>query len=254
MANLLRTLRSRPDLARNITTFHGSLHPVTQFVSLPPTLKDWDQQWPTMRRERTYTTSIMASIPSMMNLKFLTLHDFEWLGSMSQDIVCDSIPPPVPLAAITLTTLVIECRSFFLTGDLEENSIQLSLILRSQPFLECLALRSGNWDLEPLIVPSDIPLLSHLMAKPREAKVLVRGRPITTLFISGMLIVSDLSVWESIAASSAPITTLTLELAYHDVLGSALALAAIYTKDVQKLVIQGVIPRELPSVCPPVLN
>ncbi|KAG9026512.1 hypothetical protein FRB95_008738 [Tulasnella sp. JGI-2019a] len=180
----------------------------------------------------------------MVNIKSLTLRDFGWLGTPYQNLIRDAISLTVSLSS--LTSLVIQGQDFPPSGRHENHSVQLALLLRSQPLLECLELRSSEWDLQDCMLQSDVPRLSHLVAGSREARFLVCGRPITSLFIRSITREPGPDGWKALAASSAPITFLALDDMYHPFLEAALHSVAMHFKDVQKLSIQGAAYQILP--------
>ncbi|KAG9000886.1 hypothetical protein FRB94_005109 [Tulasnella sp. JGI-2019a] len=240
MLKLLRTLHTRPDLAHRIVTFDGSLYPIAPVVSTPSIQR---QQRPMNRSERALSSTIVILIHNMMNVKSLTLHDFSWVGTPCQAIVCNAISST--LSFTSLTALAVEGRDF---GERREYSSQLSLILRSQPLLECLELRSGAWDLGRWIFRSGVPRLTRLVARLDEAKVLVPGRPITSLSIKHMSGPPSLDVWEALAASTAKVTALALDAGYGP-LEPSLRSIALHLQSIQELVITGVSIREIEWVC-----
>ncbi|KAG9032551.1 hypothetical protein FRB95_001216 [Tulasnella sp. JGI-2019a] len=242
MAKLLRTLYTRPDLTHYILTFNGSFSPVPHIDSPPSGLNRWLLNQ--LRHARTLSGMITTLIHHMVNVRSLTLQDFDWLETASQTLISNALCSTTSFAS--LTALAIEGHNFFQPGKTGDYTSQLSLILRSQPRLERLELRSGDWDLEHWILQSDVPSLSHLMAQPSEAPVMVCGRPIRSLFIRNVLTVPTSDIWEAVARSEALIDTLTLEVIQYKDLTPTLYSASMYMKDVQKLVIHGAACQELP--------
>ncbi|KAG9032560.1 hypothetical protein FRB95_001225 [Tulasnella sp. JGI-2019a] len=210
-AKLLRTLHTRPDLAHNIISFGGSLYPVSPKPQFPrvitPTslVKNWYQMWSTKQPDPQLT---VISIHRMVNAKTLTLCDFAWLGTVSETLVRDAICSTISFTS--LTTLIIDGRDFFRSGRPPGYSRELSLIIRHQPLLERLELRSGDWDLGPWILPTDVPRLTHLTSLPEEAIILVPRRPIKSLILRDMVELPDQVFWGALAASASPIHTLKI--------------------------------------------
>ncbi|KAG9000875.1 hypothetical protein FRB94_005098 [Tulasnella sp. JGI-2019a] len=253
MAKLLRTLHTRPELAHKIITFDGRLYPAPDryhFSTRVPTpvLKHWYQEHSMKRLSK----SIVSLIHNMVNVKSLTLRDFHWLGTRVDDRIFNAMRSSTSLRS--LTSLAVKCETKCWTSGTHENySLQLCLVLRSHPLLERLELGPGRWDLEPWILQSDIPRLSHLTADSNAARVIVPGRPITTLYIPNLMGVRDVDTWEALAASVMPITTLAFDFLWERK-ASPLCSIGIYMKDVQHLVLNCfsvmMLPRitkELPS-------
>ncbi|KAG9026514.1 hypothetical protein FRB95_008740 [Tulasnella sp. JGI-2019a] len=243
MTKLLETLHTRPDLAYGIITFDGSLYPVPQKPRFPRVVtpislvKKWCQQRSMKRRERTLCHTAVSSIRNMVNVKSLTLSDFRWLGTSSQTLVCKAICSTTSLTS--LTTLVIQGREFSQSQRHSECNRQLCLILRHQPLLERLELRSGDWDLGQWILPTDIPHLTHLTSRPEEAKFLVPGRPIASLDFKKLSLMPRMDIWDALAASTSPIRTLKVDVFQHNVLLSFLRLISSHLQDLQNLALIG---------------
>ncbi|KAG9000879.1 hypothetical protein FRB94_005102 [Tulasnella sp. JGI-2019a] len=233
----------RPELAHNIITFDGTLHPAPPKSQIPPvmlisSITHCNQQLSTRIQEQAFSETIVTSIRHMVNVKSITLHDFGWLGTPYENLVRDAISSTVSLSS--LTTLIIGGQDFPKSGGHENHSSQLSLLLRSQPLLESLELGSGEWDLQNCILRSDVPRLSRLVARPHEARFLVPGRPITSLSITSIFTVPGPDEWKMLAASAVPLTFLTLDDTIDpEVLESALRSVATHFKDVQRLLIYG---------------
>ncbi|KAG8999099.1 hypothetical protein FRB94_006435 [Tulasnella sp. JGI-2019a] len=250
MVKLLRTLHTRPDLAHNIITFDGSLYPALQKPRFPrvvtPTslVKNWYQRWSMIRRERTLSHMTVTSILHMVNVRSLTLRDFRWLKTTSaQTLISHAICSTVSLPSLTSLTIH---GSDFRPETKPNYVIQLSLILRYQPFLERLELRSGEWDLERWIFPTDLPRLTHLMSGPEEAKVLVPGRPITSLALRKLSVVPRMDVWVALTTSTSPIHALKVDVLQHDVLLSILHFISSHLQDVEDLTLNGPTYETLP--------
>ncbi|KAG9031621.1 hypothetical protein FRB95_002488 [Tulasnella sp. JGI-2019a] len=249
MTKLLRTLHTRPDLAHNIITFSGSLYPASPKPRFPrvitPTslVKNWCQRWSTKQPDPQMT---VISIHRMMNVKSLTLYDFAWLGTTSETLVRDAICSTISLTS--LTSLAIQGRDFFQPGRHLHYNRELSLILRHQPLLERLELRSGDWDLGSWILPTDIPRLTHLMSPPAEAIVLVPRRPVKFLVLREMLALPDQMFWGALAASASPIHTLKVGILQHEVLLSFLHSLSVNLQDIQHLSLNGPDYEHLPML------
>ncbi|KAG9026515.1 hypothetical protein FRB95_008741 [Tulasnella sp. JGI-2019a] len=243
MSKLLRTLHDRPDLAQNVITFNGSFYPALlksrgpRVITPTSLIQHWYQQWSVERHERAFSTTSATSINNMMNVKSLTLHDFHWLGTPSQNLICDAICSTVSLASVT--TLILQGYDFFQHKRHAGSECQLSLILRHQPLLERLELRSGNWDLEQWILPTDVPHLTYLKSGLKEAKVLVPGRPITFLAFRKMSAMPDVDVWQALTASTEPIRTLKVDIPEVNFFSSFLNIISVHLQDVQNLVLTG---------------
>ncbi|KAG9000876.1 hypothetical protein FRB94_005099 [Tulasnella sp. JGI-2019a] len=196
-------------------------------------LGHWYQERSMKRCERRFTKPISTLIHHMVNVKSLTLHDFHWLGTRVEDRICDVICSTVSLRF--LTSLAIHCENTALwRPDTHGNySLQLCLVLRSHPLLDRLELGPGLWDLEPWIQPSDVPRLSHLTADSDAVRVMVRGRPITTLYIPNLMDVRDVA---ALIDSVVPITTLTFDI-LPECNESALSSIGTHIKDIQHLVL-----------------
>ncbi|KAG8994076.1 hypothetical protein FRB94_010176 [Tulasnella sp. JGI-2019a] len=182
----------------------------------------------------------------MVNVRSLTLHDFRWLGTTSQTRICEAICSTPSFTS--LTALAIQGRDFFQSRRHSDCDFQLSLILRHQPLLERLELRSGNWDLERWILPTDVPHLTHLMSRPEEAKALVPGRPITSLVLGNILAMPDQDFWEALTMSTSRIDILKVEILECEVLLPFLQLLSINLQDVQELILDGAGYEHLPTV------
>ncbi|KAG9000882.1 hypothetical protein FRB94_005105 [Tulasnella sp. JGI-2019a] len=249
MARLLRTLHARPDFAHNIISFGGSLYPALPKSRLPrvitPTslVKNWCQRWSTKQPDPQLT---VISIHRMVNVRLLTLYDFAWLGTISETLVRDAICSTISLTS--LTTLVIDGRDFFRPGLPPGYNRELSLILRHQPLLERLELRSGDWDLGQWILPTDVPRLAHLMSPPAEARVLVSRRPIKSLVLRNVYALPDQVFWGALAASTGPIHTLKVDILHHVVLLSFLDSLSVNLHDIQHLTLNGPDYEHLPML------
>ncbi|KAG9026508.1 hypothetical protein FRB95_008734 [Tulasnella sp. JGI-2019a] len=249
MAKLFRILNTQADLAHNIVTFDGCLYPQLdksqspcEGVSLPSFIKRWRHEWSV---DRMLARTIVTSLHHMVNVKSLTLRDFDWTGSQSETLVYGAICSTECLPS--LTTLIVHGRTFYRPDQVRDHSRQLSLIIRSHPLLERLELRSGNWDLGSWIVQSDVPNLSYLMARPGDARVLIRGRPITSLFINRAL-TADLDAWEAPAISAVSNICVTLHYLENGVVESVVRFVVTHFKDVQELIVNGIYFHELSSL------
>ncbi|KAG9032556.1 hypothetical protein FRB95_001221 [Tulasnella sp. JGI-2019a] len=245
MAKLFRTLRTRPDLARNIITFDGSLYPAPYKAQYPSPflVRHWCRKWSIKRQERKLSGMIVASVQHMVNVTSLTLHDFRWLGTPYQTRVRNAI-----YSSISLTTLAIQGRDFFQPGSHSDCDFQLCMILRHQPLLERLELRSGDWDPGQWILPTDIPHLTHLMARPEEAKYLVPGRPVASLALRKMLTLPGEDIWEALTASTSPIHTLKVDIFDLQVVLPFLHLLSVHLQDLQDLALDGASYESLPML------
>ncbi|KAG9026506.1 hypothetical protein FRB95_008732 [Tulasnella sp. JGI-2019a] len=209
---LLGTLHTQPELAHNIVAFDGRLYPAQDrhhFSSRVPTpiLKHWHQEHSIKRYERKITKSTATLIHHMMNAKSLELQDLPWLEIRIEESICNLICSTASLRS--LTSLAIQCLEMS-SRDLNKRrdySRHLCLILRGHPLLERLELLPGLWDLGPWILQSHIPRLSHLAANSDTARVMIRGRPNTSLYIPNLMDVRDADTWEALAASTAPINS-----------------------------------------------
>ncbi|KAG9032554.1 hypothetical protein FRB95_001219 [Tulasnella sp. JGI-2019a] len=243
MVNLLRTLHARPELAHNIIKFNASLYPVTLDTSPPSLFGNWHRQW-SVNHERSLPNTTLESIRHMVNIKSLTLRDFDWLETLCRGLVQNLLSVTTSLAY--LTALVIKGHQFSDLSNRRDCSPQISRILLSQPLSGRLRLRSGGWDLERHIRQSDIPRLSYLKAERGEDGVIIYGGPITSLDIRFIRTVPSLDVWKALAVSTAPITSMTLNVSDHII--PVVGMVAIYVKDVQELVINGVLFNQIPLI------
>ncbi|KAG9000878.1 hypothetical protein FRB94_005101 [Tulasnella sp. JGI-2019a] len=250
MAKLFRTLHTRPDLARNIITFEGTLFPAPPKYRSPSVtplsfIKNWNKRRSIRKQERVICETTVASIHHMVNVQILTLSDFGWLGTPYQNLVRDAISSTASLSSLTILT--IEGKAFDISSRHEGYSLELSLLLGSLPLLECLQLPSGDWDLEGCILQSDVPYLGRLLARSQEARLLVPGRSITSLAIVQLFEVPDPDEWRFLAASAVPITFFALnDTRSPKVLKSVLRSVAKHFKDVQRLILHGSIYDMLP--------
>ncbi|KAG9032548.1 hypothetical protein FRB95_001213 [Tulasnella sp. JGI-2019a] len=189
----------------------------------------------------------------MVNIKTLLLRDFGWLGTPYQNLVHNAISSTVSLSSLTDLTLL--GAAFDRPPRHEDYGLELSLLLRGLPLLECLRLQSGDWDLQGYILQSDVPRLGRLQARSHEAKLLVPGRPITGLCITELFELPDPDEWRFLAASAVPLTFFAIDdTESPEVLKSVLHSVAKHFKDVQKLRIFGciystmdVLVKEFPS-------
>ncbi|KAG9032559.1 hypothetical protein FRB95_001224 [Tulasnella sp. JGI-2019a] len=174
-ARLLRTLRTRPDLAHNIITFDGNLYLAPRKSRFPRVIPrtSLGRTWFGQRSMKQHDSR--TAIHHTVNVKSLKIHDFGWLGTESQTFVCNAI-----CSTISLTSLNIQGYVFFHPYRHPDSEFQLSVILRHQPLLERLELRD-EWNLEQWILPTDVPHLTHLTTRSEEAKIFVPGQPITSL-------------------------------------------------------------------------
>ncbi|KAG8844915.1 hypothetical protein FRB96_002804, partial [Tulasnella sp. 330] len=205
-----QALEKRPEIAKNVVSFDGSLFPVPidrfpRVVTPTALSKHWLRKWGAKKQGRNLSRTIPTSLQHMRNVKSLTLHEFEWLGTPSRDLYSDGFP-----SSLSLTTLI-------LNGPMAHRTLktwsaynsQLITILRHQPLLEHLELRSSAWDLQ-LLLPADVPRLTHLVSRPEDAYALVRGRPITSLTLVNTRWVPDLLIWLALEASTATVTNLRI--------------------------------------------
>ncbi|KAG8993565.1 hypothetical protein FRB93_001944 [Tulasnella sp. JGI-2019a] len=235
-AELFRTLHGRLDLAHNIVTFEGSLYPTPR--------KSRFRHW--IQSERAFSKRIVISIHHMVNVRSLSLRDFRWVGTPAQTRICDAICSTGTFTS--LTTLIIQDYDFYQYGRHPADKFQLCLILRHLPLLERLELWTSFWEIEQRILPTDIPRLTHLIARPREAKVIVPGRPITSLSIKYILMVPGRDFMEALSMSTGSIHTLKVETMDLQHLLSFLRLLSVHVQDVQKLILDGPRYEHLPML------
>ncbi|KAG8875098.1 hypothetical protein FRB98_008074, partial [Tulasnella sp. 332] len=109
-----------------------------------------------------------------------------------------------------------------------EDGIKLATILRNQPLLEHLELRSRKWDMDGWLSATDLPHLRSLVAREDEARWLIPGRPITSLTFLEVDKVPEDNAWKELTASSTPITSLTACFIRKDSISPFLKSAAKY--------------------------
>ncbi|KAG9032562.1 hypothetical protein FRB95_001227 [Tulasnella sp. JGI-2019a] len=182
----------------------------------------------------------------MVNVKSLSLRDFHWIGTPSQTRICDAICSTVSL--ISLTALVIQNCDVSTHERQADHKFQLRLILQHHPLLERLNLWSGHWDLGQWILPTDVPHLTHLTSRPREATVLVPGRPVTSLSLTHVLTMPNQDFWEALALSTGPIHTLKMDIYDPEALLLFLQSLSVHLPDVRKLILDGPNYEDLPTL------
>ncbi|KAG9032557.1 hypothetical protein FRB95_001222 [Tulasnella sp. JGI-2019a] len=245
MSRLLQTLHTRPELARNIITFDGSLYLAprkSRFSRVVPRTslgKSWFGQRSTKRHVSRATVAILHR---MVNIKSLKLYELTWLGTESQTLVCNAI-----CSTMSLTSLTIQGYGLFHSSRHPDSDSQLSAILRHQPLLERLELE-GEWDLEQWILPTDVPHLTHLMSRPGEAKFFIPGRPIASLSLMEIRAAPDKDFWEALSTSASSIHTLKVNILKDGALLPVLQLLSTHLRDVQDLSLEGPYYENLPML------
>ncbi|KAG8878403.1 hypothetical protein FRB97_002484 [Tulasnella sp. 331] len=149
----------------------------------------------------------------MENLRLLDLVDVRsntWLPSGSFQLLKDAAQH-LSLTSLHLPLFTIES-AIGLQQGLRHVSAEPDILvfLRQQPRLEHLSLYDDH--LEGL-QPTDIPNLRSLATTASHAKIIVPGRPITTMSLLFGMEVETERLWKALAASSGPLTDVTLQSA-----------------------------------------
>ncbi|KAG8869094.1 hypothetical protein FRB98_002862, partial [Tulasnella sp. 332] len=210
LSGVVRTLSTRPDLAQRVVTWNGYLFPLLY------------EPGPFRKSSSKLLSKLNSPMPlsHMVNLNSLTIHSFNPLWSVSYRRVRPT------LDAICLTTLIITGPSFRWPNPNPGDERELAMILKSQPLLQHLELRSGKWDMGEWLSPVDLSHLHSLAAREEDARRLIPGRPITSLTLFDIDKVLDESSWQELAASSTSTYDLTFCVTRKDLITPFLQSAA----------------------------
>ncbi|KAG8871487.1 hypothetical protein FRB97_008650 [Tulasnella sp. 331] len=232
---LLRTLSTRPDLAQRVHTWNGYLYPVLYKAPYPDAYGPKLLSKQRLKRRRQvqevvdFSSTLAKSLNHMSNLKSMTIRDFDWLWTASHSVVAPSV------AGASLTALFITGSAFRCPGRRAGYELELAMILKSQPLLERLELRSGKWDMEEWLTPKDLTHLHTLVAGEADARRLIPGRPITSLTLHYVTRVLDNNAWQGLAASSEPITSLTFSVSRKEFIPPILQSAAKHMEALESI-------------------
>lgn len=222
---LLRTYKTRPELAKRMKSFSGYLGPLL------------DTNPGSRYRPGEFLGATFDGTPSNLTSLYLYDHDWLWSSAFSQlrGMVC----------YLKLTSLKIRGSRLRSFQRATPDATQLVVMLRCQPRLKELELLSGPWDVTSLL-KSDIPELRTLEAGPEDARTIVPGRPIRSLKLrlsKGL----DEDTWKALGMSTVGVRDLTLDLILGSGLAAAIASAATYLGGVEQLGLRGVPISEIES-------
>ncbi|KAG9008686.1 hypothetical protein FRB95_001480 [Tulasnella sp. JGI-2019a] len=127
--SLLRTLSTRHDLAERIITFKGHLFPQNvpyELVFSPrcPSKYRWWKKTGASNIASTLSSILTASFQRMVNLKSMTIEDFNWLWTYSHPHVAPA------LANASLTSLNIHGSAFTSPKRVAGMELELATILK----------------------------------------------------------------------------------------------------------------------------
>ncbi|KAG9033116.1 hypothetical protein FRB95_000534 [Tulasnella sp. JGI-2019a] len=249
IAQLLRTLRDRPDLAGVVHSFRGYLIPEFRAPNLSQRgvgRVAWFVR--RLRREKFVKEQMISNFASLLdevlkimkNLSKLSIYDLE-LGMPPESIgILSNVAQRV-----SLTCLVIGHRddNVYAPGQREDTPVahEILLFLQHQPLLQHLALSPDHQSLAgQQLSSSDIPSLRSLCGVASDIVEIVPGRPVTTSNVYETNKEPTARLWAKLHTSTASTSKITLHILHNDQLERNLKEMAEHLTQLQSLTLIGV--------------
>ncbi|KAG8980758.1 hypothetical protein FRB94_009792 [Tulasnella sp. JGI-2019a] len=240
---LLRTLGDRPDLARRTTTFEGLLAP-TNYNDLT----DSKYRWVGDRRRKKFEVLVVRALGNLSNLRELNLRDIYFgpaTPPWSAPIKLLGYFHRTPLTSLGVSGPRVWCEAGVTSpGHLRvqtECAAEVFSLIRNQPLLQRLRLPVGFGELlEEKFSPTDIPQLTSLSAAASDARLIVPGRPVTSLDLLTVPSRRFADIWREISRSTAPLVQITLHITSDSPLALNMQAMAEHLQDLERLSLIGV--------------
>ncbi|KAG8851742.1 hypothetical protein FRB96_009107 [Tulasnella sp. 330] len=244
LQRLLRTLGDRRDLAKRTTTFHGLLCP-----SNYNDLKDSKYKWAGDQRRKKLEAMLVRALDNMTNLHSFQLRDLYFgpaTPPWSAPLSLISQLRRAPLTSLSVDAPRVWCETGVTTpGHLRLQTIctaELFSLIRRQPGLEYLRLPAGFGEMvEGQLLATDVPKLTSLTAGVADARLVVPGRPITSLNLLDLPSRHFSDAWNDMSRSTAPLTEVTLTSSSGSArLASNMEAIGVHIDDIKSLTILGI--------------
>ncbi|KAG8868495.1 hypothetical protein FRB97_002346, partial [Tulasnella sp. 331] len=241
---LITTLYGRPSLGKLVLSFEGYLvphHGMANQSLLQRFSKLAKGFVRSTKRGREGTREILrGALNSMENLRTLTPYDFEPRLPLDSLKLLREVAPHLSLKSLRFFH---SSNDFFFLSDEEKLPIacELAFFLQHQPLLLDLRLSTYRGCLKgQQIPPNVVPLLQSLNGVASDIRMIVPGRPLTSITIWEHADEPAILLWEELLASTQPITHLTLHIYPYHPIGLSLWVMAKHLTQLQSLTLVGV--------------
>ncbi|KAG8994497.1 hypothetical protein FRB94_009836 [Tulasnella sp. JGI-2019a] len=237
-AKLFRTLHDRRELAMLVVSFEGYLtHALPIFVGGHP--QDLGRRVQIEDEMIANLGSLLAgAFDNMENLRTLTIFDLQIRIRVATAQTLRNTG-----CRLSLTTLHISPRHDHIRREHLHPSVEQEILffLQHQPLLEHLTL-SRFWNLRgEKLLPTDVPHLKSISGLASDIRMILPGRPVTTLVVWERDGEPATELWEGLLASTAPITNVTLHVSRRSQLEKNLKAMSKHLTQLQHLALVGAI-------------